>query len=96
MSNSTPTSEGTDATEEEVITEKIDNCIILRDNNIWIDNEIVDADAVNAYIDERVVNNIEITIVDDYSMASLHHEITDLCKKKGVNFKTENEKWLEQ
>ena len=36
----------------------------------------------------------EIIIVDDYSLSSLHHKITDLCDEKGVNYKNENEEWI--
>ena len=92
-----PGIDGTTAeVQEDVIKESIDNCIILRDNQIWIDNQQVDMEAVDKYIDYRVENNIQLIIVDDYSLSSLHHEITELCEKKGVNYLTENETWLEQ
>ena len=85
-----------EAESEVIIIDNIENCIILRDDKVWIDNQIVDMDYVNEYIDYRVENNIQITIVDDYSLSSLHHEITDLCDNKGVNYITEDETWLEQ
>lgn len=81
---------------EDIVKANVENCIILRDEQIWIDNMQVDMEYVNQYIDYRVENNIELTIVDDYSVSSLHHEITELCDKKGVNYITENETWLEQ
>ena len=82
--------------DEEIVAEKIDNCIILRNDEIWIDNQIVDVDFLKTYIDERVESNTEITVVDDYSLSSLHHEITSICNEKGVNYRNEDEKWLEQ
>ena len=81
---------------EDIVKENIENCIILRDEEIWIDNQRADMETVNKYIDYRVENNITLTIVDDYSVSSLHHEITELCDKKGVNYTTENETWLEK
>ncbi len=81
-------------TTQAVVKEKIDNCIILREDQIWIDNDQVDIDQVENYIDWHVENNIEIIIVDDYSLSSLHHKITDLCDEKGVNYKNENEEWI--
>ncbi|MBO4373854.1 MAG: hypothetical protein J5829_01995 [Lachnospiraceae bacterium] len=79
----------------EVVLERIEDCIILRDDQIWINNVQVGMDFVEKYIDEHVVSNTHLTIVDDYSLASLHHEITALCDKKGVNYSNEDEKWIE-
>lgn len=81
-------------TTQAVVKEEIDNCIILREDQIWIENDQVDMEQVEKYIDEHVENNIELIIVDDYSLSSLHHKITDLCDEKGVNYKNENEEWI--
>lgn len=85
-----------DDSQADVITESIENCIILRNDEIWIDNQKVEWDAMEKYIDVHVENNIEISIIDDYSTAVLHHKITDLCDEKGVKYKTEDETWIEQ
>ncbi len=85
-----------DDNQDEVITESTENCIILRNDEIWIDNQSVDWDTMEKYIDFHVENNIEISIIDDYSTAVLHHQITNLCDEKGVKYRTEDEKWIEQ
>lgn len=86
----------TEPEESDVILEKIENCIILRNDQIWIDNVQVDMDYVGKYIDEHVESNTPLTIVDDYSLASLHHQITELCDKKGVNYTKEDEEWIKK
>lgn len=68
------------------------NCIVLRDDQIWIDNTQVDMEYVEKYIDEHVESNTRITIIDDYALASLHHQITDMCDKKGVKYDKRDEK----
>ncbi len=78
--------------QNDVILEIVENCIILRDDEIWINNMQVDMAYAEKYIDEHVESNTPIVIVDDYSLASLHHKITDLCDKKGVKYSTEDEK----
>ena len=70
---------------EEIPEEKLANAIVLRDEQILINNEVItDMNVVESFIDERVENNIEIVIVDDYSVSTLHHCITDICKNKGI------------
>lgn len=74
-----------------------ENCIILRGDQILIDDHPVDMDFVKGYVEERIDTNTVITIVDDYSTSSLHHEVTELCEEKGM--KPENmtyEEWAEQ
>ena len=80
----------------DVVLEKIENCIILRNDQVWINNVQVDMDYVGKYIDEHVESNTQLIIVDDYSLASLHHQITALCDKKGVNYTEEDEEWIKQ
>ena len=73
-----------------------EHCIIIRGDKIWINNGEADLEQVEKYIDEHVLSKTELVIADDYSTASLHHEITALCDKKGVRYRTENEEWLER
>ncbi len=70
------------------------DCIILRDDQIWIENVQVDITYAEKYIDEHVESNTRLTIVDDYALASLHHKITELCDKKGVKYDKKDEKWI--
>ncbi len=80
----------------EEVPEKLKHCIVLKGDRIWIENQEVNTERVQSYIDEHVLSNTELIIVDDYALASLHHEITKLCDKKGVNYRIENEKWIEE
>ena len=72
-----------------------ENCIVLSGSEVYIENEKADSKTIDNYIDYRVENNIELTIVDDYSTAALFREIKAICDKKGVRYIIENEKWLE-
>ena len=78
--------------------EKLENCIELREDEIYINNELIeDMSVVESYISQRANDNVTIVIVDNYSFASLHHEITDLCHEKGANWKTISyEEWIEE
>lgn len=87
-------SAGLEGSDTDVILENTENCIILRKDQIWIDNVQVDMDYVEKYIDEHVESNTPLVILDDYSLASLHHQITELCDKKGVNYTKEDEEWI--
>jgi len=72
-----------------------ENCIVISGSNVFIENEKADSAAIDKYIDYRVENNIQITIVDDYSTAALFREIKAICDAKGVRYSIEDEKWLE-
>jgi hypothetical protein len=72
-----------------------ENCVVLRGNEIWVENAIADQKALEKYLDYRVENNILVTIVDDYSTAAAFREIKAILEKKGVRYSIENEKWLE-
>ncbi|MCQ2497133.1 MAG: hypothetical protein MJ131_11150 [Lachnospiraceae bacterium] len=82
--------------EQEAEKPPIENCIIVRGTDIIIENMQADIVSAGKYIDYRVENNIELTVVDDYSVSSVYRGIIDLCKKKGVRYTTENEAWLEK
>ena len=86
----------TEPEKEEVPNEKViaANCIILREDQIWIDNVQVNMEDVEKYIDEHAESKTRITIVDDYALASLYHSITALCDKKGVKYDKKDEKWI--
>ncbi len=71
-----------------------DHSIVLHNDVILISGREADMDTVEKYIDLHVENNTELVIVDDYSTAALHHRITKLCDEKGVNYRTENEEWI--
>ena len=72
-----------------------ENCIVISVSNVFIENEKADSAAIDKYIDYRVENNIQRTIVDDYSTAALFREIKAICDAKGVRYSIEDEKWLE-
>lgn len=72
-----------------------ENCIVISGSNVFIENEKADSAVIDKYIDYRVENNIQITIVDDYSTAALFREIKAICDAKGVRYSIEDEKWLE-
>ncbi len=72
-----------------------ENCVVLRGNEIWVENAIADQKALEKYLDYRVENNILVTVVDDYSTAAAFREIKAILEKKGVRYSIENEKWLE-
>ena len=80
--------------EDKPITLK-ENCIVLSGSEVYVENEKADSAMIEKYIDYRVENNIQITIVDDYSTAALFREIKAICEKKGVRYIIEDEKWLE-
>ena len=75
--------------------EKMENCIVVSYDKIIIGNEIVDIEFVKNYINERRLSNTTIYIVDDYSLASTHHEVTDLCKDVNI-IEIDYEKWNEE
>lgn len=77
-------------------TKVLDNYILLRQDQILINNELVDMERLEMFIDDHVLSNTAIVIVDDYSSSSLHHTITEMCDKKGVKYSNKDEKWLEQ
>lgn len=83
------------AASEDLVMESVEKCIILRDDQIWIDNQQVEIEYVSDYIDDCVESVVPIVIVDDYSLSSLHHTIVDLCNKKGVQYSLEDETWLQ-
>lgn len=70
--------------------EKTDNCIFIENDHVYIDNKPVDLDYLNAYIDEKVDNNVEVLIVDDYALSSKYHEVVDLCKSKDLRIEEIN------
>ena len=72
-----------------------EDCIILSGSDVFIENKKADSETIEKYIDYRVENNRQITIVDDYSTAALIHEIKALCDEKGIRYVIEDEKWLE-
>lgn len=74
----------------------VENCIIVRGSEIIIENMTADMVSAGRYIDYRVENNIELIVVDDYSVSSVYRGVIDMCKKKGVRYTAEDEKWLEQ
>ena len=75
--------------------EKMENCIVISYDSFYIDNEVVDLEFVKTYIDERRMSNTTITIVDDYSLASTHHEVEQLCKNAKVIY-IDYEEWTEK
>ena len=70
--------------------EQRDDVIVLRGDKIIINGTEVTLKEAEEFIDERVEGNIEITITDDYSLASLYHKISGMCIEKGAKFITED------
>ncbi|MBR4343114.1 MAG: hypothetical protein IKP88_10520 [Lachnospiraceae bacterium] len=83
------------AAEQEELEIKKENCVVLRGDEVWVENEQADSKTLDKYLDYRVENNITVTIVDDYSTVALFREIKAICEKKGVRISIEDEKWLE-
>ncbi len=66
--------------------EKLENSIVLEGDTILIDgNPIDDMNFVEEYIEQRANDDVTVVIVDNYSLASLHHQITEICREKGAN-----------
>lgn len=77
--------------EEENVYE---DCIIVRADEVFINNAVRDTDAVRAYVRDRKKNHTMITIVDDYGLAGLYHEVVNICKEEGADFETKDETGL--
>ena len=96
----TPGNEGTNSTElvdKDDETKPIkENCIVLSGHSQYIENKTADDNALESYIDYRVKYNIPVTIVDDYATLELMNKVKGICDKKGVNYRIEDEKWLEK
>lgn len=67
-----------------------DNCIILRGDQIWIGDQMVDSDGAKQYLDRFPSDDQELIIVDDYSFYLLHNSITELCKERGIEYVEKN------
>ena len=66
------------------------DCVILSNDEIWVEDRKIDMEALEEYIDKHVEENLPIRILDDYSSAAFWHRVIDLCTKKGVNYTTED------
>ena len=77
--------------EDTVIRE---NCIILRNDGVWVENEKADTGKIEKYLAYRAENNITVTIVDDYSTVAQFKEVKAICEKTGVRINVEDEEWL--
>ncbi len=71
------------------------DCIIIREDKVWIEGKQAKQEDLEHYINQRVENNITIRIVDDYSSADYFEGIVDLCRQKGAKYEIENESFLE-
>lgn len=74
--------------------EEIKDCIILRGDQILINNQPADMESVEQYLDGYTTGDTELVIVDDYSLLSLHQAITELCRERGVEYIEKDEKYL--
>ena len=68
-----------------------DGCIILRGDQIWIDDQMTDQEGVEQYLDRIPSGDQELIIVDDYSLYSLHNSITELCRERGIEYVEKDE-----
>lgn len=71
---------------EDVASVTTDNCIILRGDQIWIGDQMVDSDGAKQYLDIFPSDDQKLIIVDDYSLNSLHNSITELCRERGIEY----------
>ncbi len=66
------------------IPEVPENSILLKDDVIWIDGKTVDRsqlkEKVSEYIEPRINEAIEVTIIDSFSSAGLVKEVEKVCK----------------
>lgn len=93
-----------DAVNEEVgdsLTEdapevQAEDTIILHGEEIIIHDKTVNMEEAYAFIDGYIGSDKELTIVDDYSSAELHHAITDRCDERYVRYRKVDEKGNEQ
>ena len=69
---------------DSISPEKLENCIRISYDQIWIDNEIVDIEFAKTYVNNRIASNTTITIVDDYALASKYNEILEICKNANI------------
>ena len=81
-----------------ISAERLENSIVLEEDKIVIDNEPVeDMSFVEAYIDQRANDNVTVVIVDNYALASLYHQIIEICDEKGANYKpVKYEEWIDE
>ena len=86
---------GIEKRDEDIPFTNKENCIVISGSFVYVENEKADSATLEKYIDYRVENNIQITIVDDYSTAALFREVKAICDKMGVRYVIENEEWLE-
>lgn len=84
-----------EVSKEETMKKKYEDCIVVREDRVWIDDKQADDAAMIAYIAEHVEANRLLILVDEYSSSEYFRKIEDLCKEKGVKYTVENETWLE-
>ncbi|MBQ7565466.1 MAG: hypothetical protein IJT16_15930 [Lachnospiraceae bacterium] len=82
--------------QDAVSGEKLENCVICREDEIIIDNSIADMKALEDYLDYRVENNIQVVLVDDYSTAGFFNSIVDHLNEKGVKYIIKDETWFSE
>ena len=82
--------------QDAVSGEKLENCVICREDEIIIDNSIADMKALEDYLDYRVENNIQVVLVDDYSTAGFFNSIVDHLTEKGVIYIIKDESWFSE
>ena len=90
-----------DMTENELPREAIDedkfsDCVIIREDEICINNDTADMEDLTKYLDYRVENNIQVILVDDYSSSEFFHSIIDYFEERGVNYIIKDETWLQE
>lgn len=75
---------------------EIDNCIIVRADKVLINGAPADMDYVDSYLNTKANAGVQITLVDDFSLASLYRTVITMCDEKGVKYNTQDETWLEK
>lgn len=83
--------------ENRIIPEsEIDNCIIVRADRVLINGAPADTEYIASYLNAKANEGVTVTVVDDFSLASLYRTILGMCEEKGVKYNTQDETWLEK
>lgn len=61
-----------------------EDTIVLREDEIWINNRRVSREYAQQYIEQCSREGKVITLIDDYAIAGLFHEVERMCDEKGV------------
>lgn len=88
-------SSGTDILEKPEFEEQdLSGSIIIRAEQIILEGKPSDTKAVSEWLDRKAAEEFTVILVDDYASASVYRTVKNMCEDKGVNYNTQDEKWL--